>query len=87
MEKSTVVAAACPWLRDGGKYAGGPCGRQLAGRMGRWYIAGLAPRTRAEEAPQKKPPGEHASMPLDPYSPCPGGTGKKIKFCCSELVG
>ena len=26
-------------------------------------------------------------MPLDPYSPCPGGTGKKIKFCCSELVG
>jgi len=26
-------------------------------------------------------------MPLDPYSPCPGGTGKKIKFCCTELVG
>jgi tetratricopeptide (TPR) repeat protein len=26
-------------------------------------------------------------MPIDPYSPCPGGTGKKIKFCCSELVG
>ncbi|MFM8704475.1 MAG: tetratricopeptide repeat protein, partial [Planctomycetia bacterium] len=26
-------------------------------------------------------------MPLDPYSPCPGGTGKKIKFCCSGLVG
>lgn len=26
-------------------------------------------------------------MPLDPYSPCPGGTGKKLKFCCSELVG
>jgi len=26
-------------------------------------------------------------MPLDPYSPCPGGTGKKIKFCCSELLG
>lgn len=26
-------------------------------------------------------------MPLDPYSPCPGGTGKKIKFCCSELMG
>jgi tetratricopeptide (TPR) repeat protein len=26
-------------------------------------------------------------MPLDPYSPCPGGTGKKIKFCCSEMVG
>lgn len=25
-------------------------------------------------------------MPIDPYSPCPGGTGKKIKFCCSELV-
>ena len=26
-------------------------------------------------------------MPLDPYSPCPGGTGKKIKFCCHELLG
>lgn len=26
-------------------------------------------------------------MPIDPYSSCPGGTGKKIKFCCPELVG
>jgi hypothetical protein len=26
-------------------------------------------------------------MPLDPYSPCPGGTGKKLKFCCADLVG
>jgi len=26
-------------------------------------------------------------MPLDAYSPCPGGTGKKIKFCCSDLLG
>jgi hypothetical protein len=26
-------------------------------------------------------------MPLDPYSPCPAGTGKKLKFCCSDLVG
>ena len=25
-------------------------------------------------------------MPIDPYSPCPGGTGKKIKFCCPDLV-
>jgi tetratricopeptide (TPR) repeat protein len=25
-------------------------------------------------------------MTIDPYSPCPGGTGKKIKFCCSDLV-
>ncbi|MEX2114385.1 MAG: hypothetical protein WD845_14420 [Pirellulales bacterium] len=24
-------------------------------------------------------------MPIDPYSPCPGGTGKKIKFCCADL--
>lgn len=24
-------------------------------------------------------------MPIDPYSPCPGGTGKKIKFCCPDL--
>ena len=26
-------------------------------------------------------------MAIDPYSPCPGGTGKKLKFCCSELMG
>ena len=24
-------------------------------------------------------------MSFDPYSPCPGGTGKKIKFCCADL--
>ncbi len=24
-------------------------------------------------------------MPIDPYSPCPGGTGKKVKFCCTDL--
>src|SRR4051794_37654844 len=26
-------------------------------------------------------------MPIDPYTLCPGGTGKKIKFCCPDLVG
>lgn len=26
-------------------------------------------------------------MAIDPYAPCPGGTGKKIKFCCADLVG
>ncbi len=25
-------------------------------------------------------------MPTDPYSLCPGGTGKKLKFCCSDLI-
>ncbi|HEX7447296.1 MAG TPA: hypothetical protein VF306_07115, partial [Pirellulales bacterium] len=25
-------------------------------------------------------------MAIDPYSVCPGGTGKKIKFCCPDLV-
>ena len=25
-------------------------------------------------------------MSLDAYSPCPGGLGKKVKFCCSDLV-
>ncbi len=25
-------------------------------------------------------------MPIDPYTPCPGGTGKKIKFCCPDLL-
>src|SRR5262249_26314147 len=25
-------------------------------------------------------------MPIDPYSPCPGGIDKKIKFCCADLV-
>lgn len=23
---------------------------------------------------------------IDPYSLCPGGTGKKVKFCCADLV-
>ena len=26
-------------------------------------------------------------MPIDLYSSCPGGTGKKIKFCCSDFIG
>lgn len=26
-------------------------------------------------------------MPIDPYSLCPGGTGKKLKFCCPDLLG
>ena len=25
-------------------------------------------------------------MPIDPYSLCPGGSGKKIKFCCGDLL-
>lgn len=25
-------------------------------------------------------------MSVDPYSLCPGGTGKKLKFCCSDLL-
>jgi len=25
-------------------------------------------------------------MAIDAYSPCPGGTGKKIKFCCNDLL-
>jgi tetratricopeptide (TPR) repeat protein len=26
-------------------------------------------------------------MAIDTYAPCPGGTGKKIKFCCADLMG
>jgi tetratricopeptide (TPR) repeat protein len=26
-------------------------------------------------------------MAIDPYAACPGGTGKKIKFCCGDMVG
>ncbi len=26
-------------------------------------------------------------MPVDAYTLCPGGTGKKIKFCCPDLLG
>ena len=26
-------------------------------------------------------------MAINVYSPCPGGTGKKIKFCCNDLLG
>ena len=31
-------------------------------------------------------PTERHFMALDPYAACPGGTGKKIKFCCPDLV-
>ena len=27
------------------------------------------------------------SMALDAYSLCPGGTGKRIKFCCGDFLG
>jgi len=26
-------------------------------------------------------------MPIDPYSRCPGGNRKKVKFCCGDLLG
>jgi hypothetical protein len=26
-------------------------------------------------------------MAVDPYAPCPCGSGKKLKFCCGDLVG
>ena len=26
-------------------------------------------------------------MPIDAYSPCPGGLDRKIKFCCADLLG
>lgn len=26
-------------------------------------------------------------MSVDPYAPCPCGSGKKLKFCCSDLFG
>lgn len=26
-------------------------------------------------------------MAIDPYAPCPCGSGKKLKFCCSDLAG
>src|SRR6478672_6009298 len=26
-------------------------------------------------------------MAVDPYAMCPCGSGKKLKFCCSDLVG
>ena len=25
-------------------------------------------------------------MPVDPYSLCPCGSGKKVKFCCGDMV-
>ncbi len=25
-------------------------------------------------------------MPIDAYAPCPCGSGKKVKFCCSDLI-
>src|SRR6188472_1988 len=29
----------------------------------------------------------YITMAVDPYAICPCGSGKKLKFCCSDLVG
>lgn len=40
-------------------------------------------------APRGRPPRVWyiPGMSIDTYAACPGGTGKKIKFCCADLVG
>ena len=38
--------------------------------------------TLARFSPSKVDP----DMALDPYSPCPCGSGKKLKFCCNDLA-
>jgi tetratricopeptide (TPR) repeat protein len=44
-----------------------------------WYYAGFA---------QRIPYPREAIMPIDAYSPCPGGSGKKVKHCscCRDIV-
>lgn len=34
-----------------------------------------------------RPESATAPMAVDPYAACPCGSGKKLKFCCSDLVG
>src|SRR5688500_16887380 len=41
----------------------------------------------AARSPFAPLPRTDCPMPFDSYSACPGGTGKKIKFCCSDLIG
>lgn len=46
----------------------------------------LTTRRRRSPASRRSTPTFTSAMAIDPYSPCPGGTGKKLKFCCSDLV-
>ena len=50
-----------------------------------WAAAAAGQSPRLLSPPQRS--GRFAAMAIDTYAPCPGGTGKKIKFCCSDLVG
>ena len=37
--------------------------------------------------PDTSAAASNCPMAIDSYAPCPGGTGKKIKFCCPDLIG
>lgn len=46
--------------------------------------------TRKPPSPRRSSDNTHSAptlpMAVDPYAPCPCGSGKKLKFCCSDLV-
>jgi tetratricopeptide (TPR) repeat protein len=39
------------------------------------------------DSPRLSAPNSGFIMAVDLYAPCPCGSGKKLKFCCSDLVG
>src|SRR5438445_7767515 len=46
--------------------------------------ARFAPRPGTNRGPAPVP-RKDAPMPLDPYAPCPCGSGKKFKWCCQPI--
>ncbi len=45
-----------------------------------------APETKNYKTGRWRAATGNKSMALDPYSLCPCGSGKKVKFCCNEIV-
>ena len=60
----------------------------LPPRRGLWYNRGLVAGRRGNAATGAGPLSIASTNPMaiDIYSPCPGGSGKKIKFCCPDFL-
>ncbi len=71
----SLVGGRLAWLR---RFTLSPTAGPFAGPIGSFV--------RPAALLEKTTPTHGAPMPIDAYSPCPCGTGKKIKFCCKDLL-
>ena len=62
------------------------CARPPPGRSGKWCLSPFPPRFAKVRAFAERKATfivlQCLTMSIDAYTPCPGGTGKKVKFCC-----